>query len=69
MLARVTTTVIPSTEQFAEARAASRSLMDEHIFPNENRFDLENEESDALIEELRARATAGASRRRPRTKR
>ncbi len=54
----MTTTEIPSTEQFAEARAAYRSFMEEHIFPNENRFDLENEESDALIEELRAKAKA-----------
>ena len=52
------TTEIPSTADYAEARAAYRSFMDEHIFPNEGRLDLESDESLALVEELRAKAKA-----------
>jgi alkylation response protein AidB-like acyl-CoA dehydrogenase len=50
------TTEIPSTEQYAEARGAYRAFMDEHILPNEQKFESGNEESDRLIEELRAKA-------------
>jgi acyl-CoA dehydrogenase len=50
------TTEIPSTERFADARAAYRAFMDEHIFPKEDKLLPETDDGAALIEELRAKA-------------
>ena len=40
----------------AERRAEVRAFMEEHVYPNEAALGQEDESSDALIEELRARA-------------
>src|SRR5687768_11243067 len=49
---------IPSTEAYAELRAAYRAFMDEHVFPVEGELFREDDESDRLIAGLRARAKA-----------
>ena len=51
-------TAIPSTEQYEELRAAYRAFMEEHLYPNEGALMREDEESDRLMAELRARAKA-----------
>jgi acyl-CoA dehydrogenase len=54
----MTITDLRPTDETIELRARYRSFMEEHVYPNEGALFAENEESDALIERLRARARA-----------
>ena len=47
-----------------ERRAEVRAFMEEHVYPNEAALAREDESSDALIEQLRAKAKAPGSGRR-----
>jgi acyl-CoA dehydrogenase len=47
-----------AAEQFAELREAYRAFMEEHVYPAEGVLAREDEEADAAIAELRARAKA-----------
>ena len=49
---------LTSTPDFAELRASYRAFMEEHVYPAEPVLAREDEEADALIESLRARAKA-----------
>jgi acyl-CoA dehydrogenase len=46
------------TSEYAEQRAAYRAFMEEHVYPNEHVLHREDDASEALVEELRARAKA-----------
>jgi acyl-CoA dehydrogenase len=45
-------------EDFAELRAEYRAFMDEHVYPNEEALNREDDAADELIRDLRARAKA-----------
>src|SRR5207247_2652073 len=45
-------------EDFAELREEYRAFMDEHVYPNEEALDREDDAADELIRDLRARAKA-----------
>jgi alkylation response protein AidB-like acyl-CoA dehydrogenase len=45
-------------EEFEELKGAYRAFMDEHVYPSETALDREDDDSDALIADLRARAKA-----------
>jgi alkylation response protein AidB-like acyl-CoA dehydrogenase len=47
---------IPSLERFEELRAAYRAFMEAHVYPAEESLSREDDEADALMESLRARA-------------
>ena len=44
------------TDEVLELRARYRAFMEEHVYPNEAALAREDESSDALIEQLRAKA-------------
>jgi acyl-CoA dehydrogenase len=54
----MTITDLRPTDETTELRDRYRSFMEEHVYPNEGVLFAENDESDALIERLRARAKA-----------
>jgi alkylation response protein AidB-like acyl-CoA dehydrogenase len=47
---------IPSLEQFEELRAAYRAFMDAHVYPAEPALAREDDDAEALVESLRAKA-------------
>ena len=51
-------TELAATEEYAELREAYRSFMAEHVYPAEPALAREDEDADALLAELRARAKA-----------
>ncbi len=51
-------TELAATDEFAELREAYRAFMEEHVYPAESVLAREDEDADALIAELRARAKA-----------
>jgi alkylation response protein AidB-like acyl-CoA dehydrogenase len=51
-------TAFLETGAYAELRAAYRSFMEEHVYPNEAALDREDDAAQALVADLRARASA-----------
>jgi alkylation response protein AidB-like acyl-CoA dehydrogenase len=56
MLDAVATTEYTAVERYLEERARFRAFMEAHVYPNEQALFAEDQESDRLIEALRARA-------------
>jgi acyl-CoA dehydrogenase len=54
----VTVAELPPTDEVRELRERYRAFMDEHVFPSEAALAREDDEADALVDELRARAKA-----------
>ena len=54
----MTTVELELTPEIAELRERYRAFMDAHVFPNEDALSSEDEEADALVAELRAKAKA-----------
>jgi acyl-CoA dehydrogenase len=58
MLTPVAITAVPPAEELEELRGRYRAFMEEHVYPNEQALDREDEEADELVRELRSRAKA-----------
>src|SRR5213596_902030 len=58
MLNPMAVTALAPTQEMEVLRARYRAFMEAHVYPNEHALDREDDEAEALVSELRAKAKA-----------